>query len=957
MRRRLLASITLLLIACKKEEVPPPTTLQLAVVAPLSGSEQAKGVAIQRAVELLVNDVNRRGGVSGHSLAFSVFDDAGSPERAAEVAKELTSTQRFFAVIGHHNSASSLAALPVYDAAGMLMVSPSATNPKVTARSEWAYTTVGNDVTQGRFLAAYAKHALYAPEVVIAADSQVYGRDLATVFVSAGEQLKLPTSLVAAADTAEAKDKLVAALQQKKDAVVFVAAGLQSGAEIIATLRQHKLQHVIIAADALATERLSVVLGALGCSSTQGLFLGTPLLFDASGAAAQWFRDEYRAKFNEEPLWHGAFAYDAAKVIVQGLKTMTLPEHFAESEVAELRVRLRGAVAQMVSPEKGVDGATGVTYFASDRSAPKPFAMANLDDKLSSAYVQLTSHARDQELVASAGPVDKSETFVVGDLRLARTHVVFVGARFNRVSAYDVDAGTFIADLDLWFRYRPPFEVQDFEIVNAVTPVALNDRFDNFVSPLVGYTAYHVTGTFKADFLPHRQPRFGEHFLGVSLRHKRLSADDLLYVVDERGMGVVGPQLAANLRERQVFDPDLGWEVKRAWLGQEIRPRHVRGDPRRMLRGPMIDQSTFQAVAHLVPASVSPRRQFVAPHRPVLLAWAAFALVMMALLNRFVVRERLMRLVWTAQMLLGSSVLVLAEEVTLELLEERVAQKWLIATVKTYHIAWWVLGAWLAVGTVERFLWRPLERRTARAVPRLARQAVAFLIGLIALLGVVAFVFKQSVTLLAMGGAVVAVVIGIAVQRNIADVFSGLAINLETPFRVGDWIRVAEYDEGQVIDLNWRTTKIQNRAGSILNIPNDVVAHNQVENFSFPNSRYAVTTLVRVSRRHAPDFVGRVFERAIRGTYDELERTGAKPDKRAIAEYQGVEDDAAVWRVGVGIHNYGAKEQVIALIQHSVWEHAARVSIDFVSTQPTVHVHQSNDDAEPVSLDARRVTG
>ena len=73
--------------------------------------------------------------------------------------------------------------------------------------------------------------------------------------------------------------------------------------------------------------------------------------------------------------------------------------------------------------------------------------------------------------------------------------------------------------------------------------------------------------------------------------------------------------------------------------------------------------------------------------------------------------------------------------------------------------------------------------------------------------------------LLATSG-IVALVLGLALQSTLADLFSGIALNIEDPFGAGDRITVDGGNEGQAIEINWRATRIRNRSGDTTVIPN-----------------------------------------------------------------------------------------------------------------------------------------
>ena len=81
--------------------------------------------------------------------------------------------------------------------------------------------------------------------------------------------------------------------------------------------------------------------------------------------------------------------------------------------------------------------------------------------------------------------------------------------------------------------------------------------------------------------------------------------------------------------------------------------------------------------------------------------------------------------------------------------------------------------------------------------------------------------------------AVAAVVVGFALQDTLGNLFSGLAIQIEKPFRVGHWVAVGER-EGQVQEITWRATKLRTKAGQFLIVPNGVISKEAILNYSEP---------------------------------------------------------------------------------------------------------------------------
>ncbi len=81
--------------------------------------------------------------------------------------------------------------------------------------------------------------------------------------------------------------------------------------------------------------------------------------------------------------------------------------------------------------------------------------------------------------------------------------------------------------------------------------------------------------------------------------------------------------------------------------------------------------------------------------------------------------------------------------------------------------------------------------------------------------------------------AVGAVVVGFALQDTLGNAFAGLAIQSEKPFRIGNWIKVGDF-EGRVAEVTWRATKLRTKTGNFIIVPNNLVSRESILNFSEP---------------------------------------------------------------------------------------------------------------------------
>jgi CRP-like cAMP-binding protein len=105
--------------------------------------------------------------------------------------------------------------------------------------------------------------------------------------------------------------------------------------------------------------------------------------------------------------------------------------------------------------------------------------------------------------------------------------------------------------------------------------------------------------------------------------------------------------------------------------------------------------------------------------------------------------------------------------------------------------------------------------------------------------------------LLATSGAV-AIILGLALQSSLGDVFSGIVLNIERPYRVGDWIMVDDTVQGTVIETNWRATHILTGNQDEAIIPNSVIAKSKLVNCSTPNKNHGASIRVKLEPSLTP---------------------------------------------------------------------------------------------------------
>lgn len=210
-----------------------------------------------------------------------------------------------------------------------------------------------------------------------------------------------------------------------------------------------------------------------------------------------------------------------------------------------------------------------------------------------------------------------------------------------------------------------------------------------------------------------------------------------------------------------------------------------------------------------------------------------------AIPTRFSARFRI-----AAALLLLASALVLVERHLIAAAALHPEQPVGRAVSNAVGILWWLAGAWMLVQCMTAFVWQGVLRGIT--LPRLLTDAVAGIVWILALFAIVSVVFNQPVTGLLATSGVVAIVLGLALQNTLADMFSGIALNISAPFRIGDWIETDGNVSGRVVEVDWRATRVRTRDDTVVLVPNSQMARQKILNTYAPTRVYAAHVRVRL---------------------------------------------------------------------------------------------------------------
>lgn len=327
-------------------------TLAIGFAGPLSGPSLGVGRSMRNGVQLALDEANRRGVVIGgtrYRLKLISQDDRADPGTAQYVARYLVS-QHVIGVVGHWTSGTSLAAAPVYHAAGVIQVTPSAMSRTLTALSyPRIFRTIPNNESLGRWSARYAVDKLGVGSVVTIDDRTPFGQGLAEQFAREVQAQggKVLARYNVSDKTSDFNAPLLQARSLKPDLIFFGGLDWQAGV-LAKSIRRLKLE-----------ARLMTSPGTLGLPF---LMRAGP---DANGALVlepgppqdkmpgwRHFRQRYIDAFDSEIDLYAVFAYEAAQSIILGLRHAgsTDPDMIAR---AMHRLRFEGVSGPVAFNEEG----------------------------------------------------------------------------------------------------------------------------------------------------------------------------------------------------------------------------------------------------------------------------------------------------------------------------------------------------------------------------------------------------------------------------------------------------------------------------------------------------------------------------------------------------------------------------------------------------------------------------
>jgi branched-chain amino acid transport system substrate-binding protein len=331
-------------------------TVKIGEVNPITGAIGRYGTSCHQGVQLAIDQVNSGGGLLGKKIALLTEDNQSQAGQTSTIVRKFVTQDKVVAIIGDLTSSATLEGGPIAQAAKIPMVTPLATNPKVTEIGDYIFRVCFIDEFQGRVMARFALENMKSKKAAILTDTkQDYSVGLSgffrETFVNDGGSVVREQSYSSSDTVFRAQ---LTSIQAARPDVVFLPGYYPEVGIILKQARQLGITVPFIGCEAWDSPTLLQVAGkaADGCYFSNQFSAGDP------SPVVQKFGKVYREKFGTLPDNFAALGYDAANVILDAIKRANSTDSAA----------IRDAIAQT----KDFPGVSGAITIDAQRNASKP---------------------------------------------------------------------------------------------------------------------------------------------------------------------------------------------------------------------------------------------------------------------------------------------------------------------------------------------------------------------------------------------------------------------------------------------------------------------------------------------------------------------------------------------------------------------------------------------------------
>jgi branched-chain amino acid transport system substrate-binding protein len=329
----------------------------------LTGDWAEYGNDFKRSVTMVMDRINRMGGIHGKTVVLEIADSRGDPKESVLIAEKFVADPDIIAEIGDFSSSSCMAAAPIYERANMTQLSPTSSHMGFTQKGQNMFRVVATQGYEGPYNARWAVRELGKKKIATIYINNDWGVDANKYFTQ--EARKLGAEIVAEeAFTPGEKDfaAILSKLKRMKPDLIYLPTFYADATAILNQAKRIRFKPVVMANSSLFSQKTI----ELGGEAVEGVLIPANYFSADPRPAAQEFTREYQALYGAVPNQFAALAYDAANLMVAAIQKAGVDD----------RAKVKDALVSL----QGFQGATGSISYANSHDPEKELVKITIKD-------------------------------------------------------------------------------------------------------------------------------------------------------------------------------------------------------------------------------------------------------------------------------------------------------------------------------------------------------------------------------------------------------------------------------------------------------------------------------------------------------------------------------------------------------------------------------------------------
>ncbi len=357
--KKIFSLVVILLIICgliwvscqKKVE---EKVVKIGAVLVLTGPNAKAGQSAKQGIEMAVEEINASGGVKSRKIKVIYEDDGGEPQKSVSAVQKLINVDKVLAILGPMWSSCVLAVAPIVESKGVVILSPTASSPKITYAGDYIFRNTYSDAIEGAKTAEFASKELKYGKAGILFINNDYGVGLKDAFKRKFEELGGKIVIDEGYDPKTTDFRTILVKVKERSPEVIYIAGYSEMGQLLRQMRETGIKIPVLSCIMFEISDIAKVAG----KAAEGVIYAYPSYDPEKGNEITLkFAKKFKEKYGTLPDPEAAFSYDAVKILALAMEK----GGFTSEDIKNALYKI-----------KGYNGITGKTSFDENGDVIKP---------------------------------------------------------------------------------------------------------------------------------------------------------------------------------------------------------------------------------------------------------------------------------------------------------------------------------------------------------------------------------------------------------------------------------------------------------------------------------------------------------------------------------------------------------------------------------------------------------